>query len=444
MGGSNPGLAAGGAAAAAAAGAGPTRRLIALANALHAPVRFHSIQSLLATGQFCAGILPARFAAQESSYSPEQVLTEQSAAGSAAKLELTQQQLAGMSVEHDDHHGYVLRGLWGLANAVPRAGSMAGHLGAATVTGALMVAGLECEFEPSVRPILYANLDRIMAGEEKWFNEQAAGVTTPELFIPLQENEQTQPVASALVAIANALRRNIGGLRQSGHNVIFASIAMRALVQYPSYCTPGLVSGIVKLISSFDGAVAGQGLYSASSSAPSSEGLGPGRLFGHDAPLALESETPPNGAPYQSIDNLVQVTIEELVRSAAEHRQGFGGLHHLINHAAALVVLSETGYPELAATGMSAHWHHLRLYRALPNLEKELGALRCLEIDPRSFEYWKIFGSGQWSAALTHSIKTLYGFSVLLRHHAAHCTPQDTGGDHLRQRARSAFGYLMA
>ena len=45
--------------------------------------------------------------------------------------------------EPADQHGYVLRGLHGLASAVPRAGSMAGHLGAATVTGALLVTGLE-------------------------------------------------------------------------------------------------------------------------------------------------------------------------------------------------------------------------------------------------------------------------------------------------------------
>ena len=45
--------------------------------------------------------------------------------------------------EPADQHGYVLRGLYGLASAVPRAGSMAGHLGAATVTGALLVTGLE-------------------------------------------------------------------------------------------------------------------------------------------------------------------------------------------------------------------------------------------------------------------------------------------------------------
>lgn len=348
------------------------------------------------------------------------------------------------STRHGDHHGYVLRGLCGLANAVPRAGSMAGHLGAATITGALMVAGLECEFEPSAYLMLYANLDQIMAGKEKWFNEQAAGVTVPELFIPVAENEPTQPVSSAIGVIANALRQNIGSLRQSGHNVIFASIAMRALVEYPSYCTPSLVSGIVKLISSFDGAVAGQGLYSTSPSAPSSEGLAPGRWFGHDAPLAPEPETPPNGASYESIDSLVEVTLEELSRSAAEHRQGFGGLHHLINHAAALVVLAETGYPELAATGMPAHWQHLRLYRALPNLEKELGPLRRLELDPRRAEYWESFGSGQWSAALTHSIKTLYGISVLLRHNAAQSAPHDAGSDNLRHRAWSAFGYLMA
>jgi hypothetical protein len=131
--------------------------------------------------------------------------------------------------EPADQHGYVLRGLHGLASAVPRAGSMAGHLGAATVTGALLVTGLEgknigghfpfslshflilswpflvalslslslsvclsvclsvsfsvClsasagELEPSAHPLLCANLEKIMAGEEKWFNEQAAGVT---------------------------------------------------------------------------------------------------------------------------------------------------------------------------------------------------------------------------------------------------------------------------
>ena len=33
------------------------------------------------------------------------------------------------------------------------------------------------ELEPSAHPLLCANLEKIMAGEEKWFNEQAAGVT---------------------------------------------------------------------------------------------------------------------------------------------------------------------------------------------------------------------------------------------------------------------------
>ncbi len=344
----------------------------------------------------------------------------------------------------DDHRGYVLRGLCGLANAVPRAGSMAGHLGAATVTGALMAAGLECEFHPSVHSLLYAQLDKIVDGEETWFNEQAAGVTVPELFTPTEENEPTLPVSCATDAIAKALGRNIDSLRQSGHNVIFASIAIRALVLHPSYCKPSVVSGITKLVSSFDGAVAGQGLYSTRQNARSSEGLGPGRLFGHDAPLAPAAETPPGGTACVSIDSLVEVTLEELARSAPEHRQGFGGLHHLINHAAGLVVLAELGFPKLAAAGLPAHWEHLRLYRALPNLETDLGPLRCLDVDPRSPQYWESFGSEQWGAALTHSIKTLYGISVLLRHHAARRAPQDVRSKDLRHRAWCAFGYLMA
>lgn len=283
-----------------------------------------------------------------------------------------------------------------------------------------------------------------MDGEEKWFNEQAAAVTVPELFAPIEETEPTLPVSRATDAIAESLGRNIQSLRQSGHNVIFASIAIRALMLHPSYCTPSVVSGITRLVSSFDGAVAGQGLYSTRQNARSSEGLGPGRLFGYDAPLAPAAETPPGGTPYVSIDSLVEVTLEELARSAPEHRQGFGGLHHLINHAAGLVVLAEQGFPKLAVAGLAAHWEHLRLYRALPNLETDLGPLRCLDIDPRTAQYWINFGSDQWGAALTHSIKTLYGISVLLRHHATQRAPQDARSEDLRHRAWSAFGYLMA
>ena len=246
-----------------------------------------------------------------------------------------------------DDQGYVFRGLCGLAHAMPRAGSMAGHLGAATITGGLLAAGVEGEIDPSSRPLLHDQLDKIMAGSEMWFNEEQAGVTVPELFVPVPAGGG-QP-AQAL-PIVEALWVNIGKLRQSGHNVIFASIALRALAVYPSLSSRAMVGGIAELIASFDGAVAGQGYYSTDTEAPSSDGLGAGRLFGHDAPLSPASET----VVYTSIDSMVQVTLEELASTASEHRQGFGGLHHLINHAAALVVIGELGLGELAHAGLPA------------------------------------------------------------------------------------------
>jgi hypothetical protein len=224
---------------------------------------------------------------------------------------------------------------------------MAGHLGAATITGGLLAAGVEGEIDPSSRPLLHDQLDKIMAGSEMWFNEEQAGVTVPELFVPVPAGGG-QP-AQAL-PIVEALWVNIGKLRQSGHNVIFASIALRALAVYPSLSSRAMVGGIAELIASFDGAVAGQGYYSTDTEAPSSDGLGAGRLFGHDAPLSPASET----VVYTSIDSMVQVTLEELASTASEHRQGFGGLHHLINHAAALVVIGELGLGELAHAGLPA------------------------------------------------------------------------------------------
>jgi hypothetical protein len=112
---------------------------------------------------------------------------------------------------------------------------------------------------------------------------------------------------------------------------------------------------------------------------------------------------------------MVARVVDELIRSASVRRQGFGGLFHIINHAAALTELSHFGYTELARKGWAAHRHHLRLGKSLPDVGEELGMLERAEHDPRTPEYWKRTKSVQWSAWLTHRIKTLYGFLSLLR-----------------------------
>ena len=84
---------------------------------------------------------------------------------------------------------------------------------------------------------------------------------------------------------------------------------------------------------------------------------------------------------------------------------------------------------------VAAHHQHLRLYRTLPDLTDELGALVKARHDPLTSDHWRQTDSVQWSAWLSHRIKTLYAFRSLLR--VVDDAPT-------RRRAEEAFLYLMA
>ena len=312
---------------------------------------------------------------------------------------------------------YLYRGLCGMANA-PRASSMAGHLGTAVVAG-YFIGEDHPALEDNVFEAIERDLNRITGGEESiWFDPKKAGITAEELFKPLAQEE---PEKTSADNIARALDGNIGDTRQSGHNVIFASIALRALREHEQYASPLLVAGIEKLIASFNDQHAGRGYY----------GKERGWLIGKQAPLA-DAESVPE---YASLDAMVEVVIDQLIAKASEHRQGFGGFFHLINHAAALTELDRLGYTELSQKGLAAHRQHLLLYRALPNLDDELGKLEASTIDPFKADYWQLKESKQWGAWLTHRIKTLYGFHTLLRL---------IDDEEKRAKALMQFRFLMA
>ena len=292
---------------------------------------------------------------------------------------------------------YLYKGLCGLAHA-HRASAMAGHLGAAVAAGYFF--GEEVpDLDDQVYAAVERDLDRIIGGEEAlWYDAAKAGIKVPELFLPLPE-EASQP--EQISKIIDALSRNIHKLRQTGHNVIFASIAVRALRGHPIYATPSIVGGVEKLIAMFNDASPGRGYF----------GKQRGWIEGEKVPLAEDADFP----PYQDLTAMAEVVLDELIRSAAVRRQGFGGLFHLINHAQALTELDRLGYQELARQGLAAHHQHVRLWRSLPDVEDELGPLKQARQDPRTAAYWDNSMSSQWSAHLSHRIKTLYGFFSLLR-----------------------------
>ena len=291
---------------------------------------------------------------------------------------------------------YLYKGLCALARA-ERANAMAGHLGAAVIAGCFFLEQ-HPELDGSVQTAIVGELDRIIGGEESlWFDPTKSGITIPELFEPFPETVSRSDGSAVLAA---ALAANIDKMRQSGHNVIFTALAIKALADHPVYATPEIVAGVRALIAKFDGAIPGRGYY----------GVKTGWITGDRVPLPAGCDLPPTTLE----QSLVTAVIDELISSAAMRRQGFGGLFHIINHATALVELSRYGYGDLARRGFAAHRRHILLWRSLPDVEDELGALTPAAHDPRMPAYWRHSGAPTpWSARLTHRVKTLYGFFTL-------------------------------
>lgn len=308
------------------------------------------------------------------------------------------------------------QGVRGLANA-HKAGTMAGHLGAAVAAGYFFGED-QSDLPQAVFVGIQGELERIIRGEEAiWFDAKKAGIAPSELFERLPKEE---PDANAIGSIVAALQNNVGETRQSGHNVIFASIAVRALRDHAGYAAPSAIAGIRKLIAGFDKAHAGRGYY----------GKEKGWLNGNQVKLAADNNFP----KYESLRQMVDVTIGELIATAAIKKQGFGGLWHIINHAAAIAELDRFGYNGLARKALPAHHQHIRLWRSLPDVESELGAVLKAEHDPRDPVYWEGMLKRD-EARLTHRIKTLYGFYTLRRF----IEDKD-----VRKKAEESFLYLMA
>lgn len=312
---------------------------------------------------------------------------------------------------------YLRLGLCALARA-HTVNAMAGHLGAAVVAGYFIGEELP-ELDEQVYASIEKELDCIMQGDERiWYDADKTGISIPELF-------EAFPYGSAvpveIASIASALAVNVSSLHESGHNVIFSSIAIRALHDHSRFATDSIVGGIEKLIARFNSLGPGYGYY----------GKDRGRIPGNR--VALEDQS--DFLPYRDLQGMVEIVIDELIQSGAVRKQGFGGLFHIINHAAALTELSRFGYKKLARQGLAIHHHHLRLWRSLPDVEQELGPLKAAIHDPRTPEYWQEADSHQWSAHLTHRIKTFYGLSILLRF---------IESGEKRKQAEAKFRYLMA
>ncbi len=292
---------------------------------------------------------------------------------------------------------YLSKGLNALARA-HHMSSMAGHLGASVIAG-YFVGEQRPDLDPKVYKGIEDDLDRVMRGESVFGKRMSRKSTLadPELFeaVPKQKPDET-----LIDGIAEELENSIDQPRESGHNVIFASLSIRALKEHPEFATPAVVDGILKLMALFNEAHPGSGYY----------GKEKGRIRGNKVSLPDEDGTP----PYSDIEGMAIAVFDEVINQKAEvHREGFGGLVHIVNHAAAIADLADYGYAELAPRAVKSHRHHLRLWRNLPNVADEKGPVPVSPFTPHKAAYWTSGSIPYDRALLTHRVKTMFGFDEL-------------------------------
>lgn len=294
--------------------------------------------------------------------------------------------------------GYLSKGLNALARA-HQMSAMAGHLGAAVVAG-YFVGEQRPNLDPEVYRGIEGDLERVMGGQSVFGKRMSkrAAITDAELFAAFPKEK---PNEGLIDGIAEALEKGIDRPRQSGHNVIFASLAIRALREHPELATPSVVAGIRKLIGLFSAAHPGSGYY----------GKARGRITGDKVALADDDGVP----DYDDLEGMAGAVLDEIIgQDQATHRQGYGGLVHVNNHAAAIVDLGRYGFGDLVARAVKSHHQHLRLWRNLPNLADELGVVKVSQFGVHAAGYWSSGKVPYDRALLTHRVKTMYGFDGLV------------------------------
>ena len=293
---------------------------------------------------------------------------------------------------------YLRKGLNALARA-HHMSSMAGHLGASLIAG-YYVGRQRPSLEPQVYDGIRDDLQRVVKGESVFGKRMSrkAKLTDSELFEPFPK----QPADETLIdGIAEALEKSVDQPRQSGHNVIFASFAIRALKERPQYATPAIIDGIRKLMALFEGQTPGSGYY----------GKKKGRIYGNKIKLADEDQTP----FYDDIPAMANAVLDEAIaQNPTVHRVGYGGLVHIINHAAAIADLDDCGYCELGSRAVRSHRQHFRLWSSLPNVADEKGPLQVSKFTPNNPAYWTAGDVPYDRALLTHRVKTMFGFHELV------------------------------
>ena len=280
---------------------------------------------------------------------------------------------------------YLLGGLDALSRAYKTDYFADGHRGAAIISAYYLCQ--RSDLEAGVVDVIRALID------ENWMDS--------DLCAPFPE-ETPEPVGVA--RIAQSLERNMVGLRQVGHNVIFPSLALRALRQLPETVTPLRTEGICRLVEAFSTVA--------------------------DIHLEEDDDIPDIGAPPVAAEFI----LSELLRTmrAFEGRgQGWSG--HLLTYGRALLDLRQLGFGALARKGEQGFRLYIKRIRLGPlDTDKPRPEHPPSELLPHEVGYWRVRSSR--GVGIGHLFKYPYGFYGWVDH------LQDTD---LRRRCKQAAYHIF-
>lgn len=196
---------------------------------------------------------------------------------------------------------------------------------------------------------------------------------------------EADPDPRGIEKVGMALADGGGVLREVGHNVIFAMLAIKAFRMIPEAATPQRVDGVCALIRSFK----------------------PWRDIEPDADV--------NPPPFSDEAAASQFILEEA--SAAIDRfvgfgQGFAG--HMLTFGQSLVELAAMGEVEWAESCRTAFRKYVTVTRQGPDADsRPIADHKPSPLRPTDSEYWE--RRGDKAVGIGHVFKYPYGYYDLLR-----------------------------
>jgi hypothetical protein len=264
---------------------------------------------------------------------------------------------------------YLERGLIALAKAGkagrPTAGGY-GHIGAAVISAYALARdhGLDSEAQTWLKRCI----DRLIARHATWF-----------------ESDSALGSETTIDRVVDSLARSASSPSQMGHEIIYGTLGLRALVERPDLVRDEVVSGLTSLVTASSG----------------------------DPPATDEpADDAPSGAHGPRVLARFACTEAGAWEEPAFFVQMVPG--HIMTHAQAIISLHRLGLEDVAVTAYPAFARHVtnvRRRRLLPTngLQRASSAP-----DPTSDAFWRlVHESDGWRGS--HTFKFAYQFTDVLR-----------------------------